>query len=293
MSDSGSKQMRNLYTNPDRYMKTFQEFLRLSNEHQVMSEWITARITTFVPAAQNDKSFSILGIGSGSGEMDLNILTSLMKQHPKIHNCVIEPNHQQMDKYRSLVERHREILKNVNFDWNEQTMENYAHSSSKQTRFDLIHVIQMLYYVDDPEATILELYQNRLKVGGVLVIIHVSDDGGWDKLWQKFGKLLPQSDQCNYITGRAIQQILEKHKIRYENRQLPSYFNITDCFHGNQEIGNLLLDFITEVDNFVSEAPEDLQKEVLNYLLSEDCSCKEDDKIIFKNDLQVFIITRE
>ncbi|XP_077997080.1 histamine N-methyltransferase B-like [Glandiceps talaboti] len=286
--------MKSLSSNAPRYLQSFKEFLQVSDEHKVMTDWVEVGITEITDKlsdTSNDKKLTVLGVGSGSGEIDIHILGTVAKRYQNIYNCVIEPSVDQMKKYKSNVKEHK-ALDIVDFDWRNQTAEEYM-ASTEQSQFDLVHMIQMLYYVDNTENTILQFYYKYLKTNGIMVLLQVSSNGGWENIWREFGDRLLQSDGCTYTTGKNIQDILERNKIKYKTTILPSYFYINQCFKENSKIGSLLLDFITEVDDFTNTAPDDLRCELVEYLKTSNCSYQDDDNIVFKNDLQVFIITKD
>ncbi|XP_068594191.1 histamine N-methyltransferase-like [Cebidichthys violaceus] len=54
---------------------------------------------------------------------------------------------------------------------------------------DFIHMIQMLYYVKDPGAT-MSFFRSLLDKNGKLLLILVSANAGWDILWKTYKKEL-------------------------------------------------------------------------------------------------------
>ncbi|XP_006821830.1 histamine N-methyltransferase-like [Saccoglossus kowalevskii] len=287
--------MKSLYNNHERYMESFHEFLRLSDEHNVMVNWIEGSrgipdVLRRLPKA--GEAIKVLGVGSGSGEMDERILTQLLKNYSEICCRVVEPSFKQLSQYKTLIKSNHQ-LSEVKFEWRQQTSSEYMSTvGTEAIKFDLVHLIQMLYYVPDIESTIMDFYRHHLAANGVMIIIHVSGLGAWGQLWQKFGRQLPQNDHCNYATGKTIKDILDKNKLNYEKIELPSYFQIDDCFRETSNVGSLLVDFITEVEYFMETAPRDLKVNIMQELRSDKCSYKNNKKIYFKNDLVAFVIQK-
>ncbi|KAL0184069.1 hypothetical protein M9458_019765, partial [Cirrhinus mrigala] len=87
-----------------------------------------------------------------------------------------------------------------------------------------------------------------------------------------------------------IKTFLDTEGIPYRNYELLSQMDITECFTEGDQVGELLLDFLTEVIEFSKNAPEDLKKGVLDILRHPDCSKEVDGRIIFNNNLGVLVV---
>ncbi|KTF93856.1 hypothetical protein cypCar_00012259 [Cyprinus carpio] len=200
-----------------------------------------------------------MGIGSGAGEIDLEMLAQLHLKlpHAKVINKVVEPSNDMLHKYKVRVSTTPD-LDYINFTWNKMTaseLEKHWQEKNPGEKMDFIHMIQMLYYVKDPEATV-SFFRSLLNKDGKLLIILVSDT----------------------------------ESIPYQNYELLSQVDITECFTEGDQVGELLLDFLTEVIEFSKNAPEDLKKGVLDLLRHPDCSREVDGRIIFNNNLGVLVV---
>ncbi|KAG2459068.1 HNMT methyltransferase, partial [Polypterus senegalus] len=145
------------------------------------------------------------------------------------------------------------------------TASEYKDKLDKETearKFDFIHMIQMLYYVEDPDE-VIKYFHGLLAQNGKLLIIIVSD---------------------------YIMKTLDTFGLKYQHFDIPSTFNITECFGANNEIGDLMLDFLTEIVNFRATAPPDLRDHVLALLRHPDCTLEKDGKFLFNNTLTAIIV---
>ncbi|RXN06107.1 histamine N-methyltransferase [Labeo rohita] len=215
-----------------------------------------------------------MGVGSGGGEIDLEMLAQLRLKHPhvKVDNEVVEPSVDMLHKYKVRVSTTPD-LDHINFKWNKMTaseFEKHWQEKNPGKKMDFIHMIQMLYYVKDPEATVT-FFRSLLHKDGKLLIILVSE-----------------ISQC--VTTGDIKTFLDTEGIPYRNYELLSQMDITECFTEGDQVGELLLDFLTEVMEFSKNAPEDLKKGVLDILRHPECSKEVDGRIIFNNNLGVLVV---
>ncbi|KAI1899232.1 hypothetical protein AGOR_G00059690 [Albula goreensis] len=277
-----------------RYKKSFQVFLERSSEHQCMRDFISGVLPDILASiGQGQSNLNILGVGSGAGEIDLEMMSQVRLKHPgvNIDNEVVEPSEEMMLNYKALVSKSPN-LEHVNFNWNKMTaseFENYWRGKKSTKKMDFIHMIQMLYYVADPDATV-SFFRSLLNKNGKLMIILVADKSGWGNLWKKYKTQLCQNDISQCVTTGDIKSFLDAKGIKYKNYQLPSQLDITECFKEGDERGELLLDFLTEVMDFSKTAPPDLKKGVMDFLRHPDCSAEVDGKVVFNNMLEVLVL---
>ncbi|NXC66541.1 HNMT methyltransferase, partial [Anhinga anhinga] len=286
--------MRSLFTNPARYLQSFRLFLANSTEHQCMQEFMERQLPAVIASIGNGKStINILSVGGGAGEIDLLILSKLQARYPgtTINNDVIEPSADQIFKYKERVAETTN-LENVKFTWHEETAYEYEsrmNAEKKSKKWDLIHMIQMLYYVKDVPATI-QYFHGLLEAQAKLLIILVSGSSGWETLWKKFGSSFPLDDLCSYVSSADIKKILDSARMKYQLHELPSYMDITSCFIEGNEDGELLLDFLTETCEFSKTAPPELKRQVMEELRKPEYSEERDGKVLFNNNLSVIVI---
>ncbi|XP_076119701.1 histamine N-methyltransferase-like [Alosa pseudoharengus] len=285
---------RSLIEDENRYNKSFQLFLERSSEHQCMQEFIHGVLPEiFTKIGKGKSSLNVLGVGSGAGQMDLQMFSQMRLKLPGITviNEVVEPSGDMLFKYKVLVQK-TPNLEYINFTWNKMTaseFESHWKESKLDKKFDFIHMIQMLYYVKDPEATV-SFFRSLLSENGKLVIILVAGQSGWGRLWRTYRAQLCNTEISQCVTTGDIKTFLDTKGVPYKNYVLPSQMDITECFTEGDEKGQLLLDFLTEVIDFSKNASPELRAGVLALLRHPDCSKEEDGKVLFNNNLEVLVV---
>uniref|UniRef100_A0A3Q3MJD7 Histamine N-methyltransferase n=1 Tax=Mastacembelus armatus TaxID=205130 RepID=A0A3Q3MJD7_9TELE len=285
--------LMSLVNDDSRYQKSFQLFLERSSEHQCMQDFIHNILPDILTSVADGKShLNVIGVGSGAGEMDLEIFSELHQKHPgvTVDNEVVEPNSQQLHNYKVLVSQ-KPGLDYIKFIWNQMTtseFEEHWNEKKMTKKADFIHMIQMLYYVKDPEATI-NFFHSLLDKNGKLLIILVSEIG-WGTLWQKYRNQLFNTEVSQCVTTGDIKTILDSKGLSYQSYELPNEIDITECFSEGDEKGELLLDFVTHVVNFSKTAPAELKAGVLDLLRQPDCSVESNGRVIFKSSIGVIVI---
>ncbi|XP_056145843.1 histamine N-methyltransferase [Lampris incognitus] len=286
--------LRSLVEDDSRYLKSFQLFLERSSEHQCMQAFIhTILPNTLASIGDGKTHVNIIGVGSGAGEIDLEMFSQLRLKHPglTVDNEVVEPNSQQLHNYKDLVSD-KSDLDYIKFSWNEMTASEFEEhwKANKMTKkADFIHMVQMLYYVKDLEATI-RFFRSLLSKNGKLLVILVSGDSGWGKLWQTFRAQLCSTEISQCVTTGDIKKFLDLEGVRYQSHVLPSHMDITECFSVGDEKGELLLDFLTKVMDFSRTASPELKAGVVDLLRHPDCSAESRGRVIFNNNLEALVI---
>ncbi|XP_038645868.1 histamine N-methyltransferase-like [Scyliorhinus canicula] len=272
------------------YLKSFKLFLERSTEYQCMEKFIDENLPEVVTSIgkKGASCLNVLGVGSGSGEVDMKILSKIQSKHPglPIHNEVVEPNPHQITKYKDLVKEITQGL-NISFTWNQMRSEEYEKQNKERKecrKFDFIHMIQMLYFVQSVPDTI-KYFHSLLETNGKLLIIQVAGDSGLHSLWNKVGSRFPTNS--GFL---GDQKVLDEMRVKYQKYELPSDMDITECFIEGNENGERLLNFLTDVADFRKTAPPDLKAEVLHNLRHPPCSREENGKILFNNNMHFIVV---
>uniref|UniRef100_A0A8C5MDG9 Histamine N-methyltransferase n=1 Tax=Leptobrachium leishanense TaxID=445787 RepID=A0A8C5MDG9_9ANUR len=286
--------MRSLYVDKSRYVEAFRLYVKTSTEHRSMQKFIDSQLPEIISSIGDGKrTLNILGIGSGSGEIDLQIISKIQASHPgvRINNDIVEPSEEQILNYKELIAR-TPGLDNVTFTWHKKTCQEYESDITQEgqhRKYDFIHMIQVLYYVKEIRAT-LEFYSSCLEPNGKLLIALLSGHSGCSVLWKKYGSRLPPNDLYMYISGAEVEEALSSLGAKYKKYELESYRDITECFVEGSRTGELLLDFLTETCDFKKNAPPDLRDQILADLQSPACSSTRNGKLILKNSIGVFVV---
>ncbi|XP_022542389.2 histamine N-methyltransferase [Astyanax mexicanus] len=274
------------------YMQRFQNYLQRSGEHKVIQKLIdTVLRPQITKMAEGKTGFGVLGVGSGGGEMDvylISILQSVLQSVP-ISVEVVEPSTDLTQNFKDLVSK-TSSLRDVSFNWNTVTCADYETQikTKQDVKFDLIHMIQMLYYVDDPKAT-LKFFHSLLKENGKLLIIHEAASSGWEILWKTFKKDLCTNTLSDYLSAGDIRVQLDALGLRYEELVVKNTLDITDCFTEGNKDGQMLLDFMTDREDFHASFSAEVRSSMLE-LLKNECSTTTDGRVLFNCSLSALLV---
>ncbi|KAI5624515.1 histamine N-methyltransferase, partial [Silurus asotus] len=277
----------------ENYLKSFEMLVANSREHQCMIEFIHTVLPDILARIGAGKNtLNMMGLGSGSGEIDLEILKVMHGKHPdaKIEVEVVEPSYAMLNKYKTLSKMPG--FDYATFSWNEITAEDFENKLKKENsakKLHLINMIQMLYYVKDPKAT-LSFYQRLLHKSGKVLVILLSDESAWGRFLKTFHNQLYKDGFVKSVTSGDIKSFLDSKKISYQNYKLQSLLDITQCFIPGDEKGEQLLNVVTEVIDFSKNAPPELKKEVLDFLKNPENYQEVKNRILFDCSTEALVI---
>ncbi|NXO34107.1 HNMTL methyltransferase, partial [Locustella ochotensis] len=284
----------------EEYVEAFKTFLDHSTEHQCMDEFnkeqlpnIVAGITRLCHCLSHKAEHASLLLGDFLAGVDLKMIRILQAVHPgvSIDNEIVEPNPQHVAAYKELVNQAPD-LQNVSFIWHQLTSLEYEQQVKEKgthKKFDFIHMIQMLYRVEDIPNTI-KFFHSCLDHHGKLLIIILSDSSGWASLWKKFRDCLPATDSGHYITCSGITEVLQRLGVGHRVYEFPSGWDITECFVEGDAAGGRMMDFLTGTKNFLGTAPAALRRRLQEALCRPECSSTRDGRVIFSNNLSMIVV---
>ncbi|KAJ0066213.1 hypothetical protein NL108_004120 [Boleophthalmus pectinirostris] len=277
----------------DKYPKTLKVFLDHCGQRRCKSAFIQDILPNILSSIGNGKSqLNVIGVGSGAGDVDVEMLTQLHLKHPwaRLDYETVEPSRHQLRKFRETVNQnsHFDFVK---FTWNEMTdteFEEHWKQKNITKKVDFIHMVEMLYYVKDPEAAINFFHSLLDKNGKLLIILadEVCSQVRVSKVVQ--GQLCQEYHPSSALSIEVIKSLLDARGVVYESYQLLSTVDITDCFTEGHETGELLLDFLTKVQDFSKRASPELRREVMTVL--RDCSVEKDGRVMANDSHSVLII---
>ncbi|XP_006824397.1 histamine N-methyltransferase-like [Saccoglossus kowalevskii] len=201
----------------------------------------------------------------------------------------VEPVADELKKFEQLVKNKRDQWHKVTFDFRAITIEEYLEMNERK-QFGMISATHSAYYFKDLEETIMNLYECLVK-GGILFTR--MDDGGLEKFISKVGEYY--TDQlCNFIGTHAIEDIINRRipNVRYGSIKRELWFNVTECFGEESEIGSYIINVFTKIYNFREKAKPKIKKQILDYMRDECCK-KEDSRILFNTDERDLFIFRD
>ena len=246
----------------------------------------------------------VLGVGSGRGEMELEILhvaaQSLHEMNPNHKSdflcCVVEPNREELEDFKSSVEpvlpSHLANLANVKFEWHQETFEQYVDKQDHELRkFEIVLFVQSLYYFADFEDALVHSYEKILGDKGVIICIVLGEGSYSERFARKFhdaGKF--QIPGVKYHCNEDVVAVAKKYNFPFEQYSMDFPWDLTEIFDDASELGNKHLDFITKFKNFRGTVSGREVEEVLKLL--EEVSSVQDGKRIAKGKTVTVILKK-
>uniref|UniRef100_A0A3Q3W6C3 Histamine N-methyltransferase n=1 Tax=Mola mola TaxID=94237 RepID=A0A3Q3W6C3_MOLML len=274
-------------------VQSFQFYLENSGEHKAILQYVQHTLPgEFKRIGTNKSSLDVLGVGSGGGEVDIQMLTLLQSTLPAIPITadIVEGSSQLTENFKALVAKSPNVQK-IPFSWHIMNSEDYVkqvQAKGNVKKFDLIHMIQMIYYVDNLTNTI-KFYHSLLKDGGRLMIIVEANNGGWDTLWKTYKKELCVDAITEYRSSAEVIASLKSLGLKYEEHVITNSFDVTECFNPSSQTGEHLLNFMTARDHFYESFTPDIRVGMLD-LLRNKCSVEKDGKVLFNSNLSCLLV---
>ncbi|KAK9537405.1 hypothetical protein VZT92_005027 [Zoarces viviparus] len=277
----------------DTCAESFQFYLQHSGEHAAILQSLHKILPgEFERIGVDQSRLDVLGVGSGGGEVDVQILTLLQSTFPAvpITTDIVEGSTQLTDNFKALVAKTPNLQK-IPFAWHLMNSENYetqVKAKGDMKKFDFIQMIQMIYYVDNLADTIT-FYQSLLKNNGRLMIIVEAANSGWDILWKTYKKELAVDTITDYRSSAEVIACLKSLGLKYEEHATPNTFDITECFNPSSQTGKSLLNFMTAKNNFYESFTPEIRAGILD-LLRNKCSTEKDGRVIFNSNLSCILV---
>ncbi|XP_071811070.1 histamine N-methyltransferase-like isoform X2 [Apostichopus japonicus] len=237
------------------------------------------------------KRLEALGVGSGSGEIDIMFLEQMVKKYSNIYFTSLELSSENTALFKSKVSRG--TIENVTWDWKQLSWDNYRFYNVKSREPKLFHFIctvHSLIYIRDVDQAVMNMYES-LDDGGVLLMIVASEESGSYKLRTKFPQLYIE-DGLSHVSSAEVRKILKTHGIPHQILSQPSRVDITTVFQKGRKEGSQLVDHLSKRVNFLKTASPRMVNEFISYLKSPQCSEREQQSYLLVNDWDAFIVTK-
>ena len=254
------------------YIDSFKLFETKSNQLRKTEEMLRERLPSLVPRRLHDsQQLNILSVGSGNGEKDLLVLKvireSLRSTELKIFNRAIEPNTYFCDLYNEAIANMQTPSDDqaTTFEICEQSFQQYSqHTEKEPVKFDVVHFIHSIYYVDMEEA-LCHCFEKELGENGVFICIVSGGDLVHLILAKQPKDWHGQEDGASQDLEMARQLVgIAKSKGWKHEAYIKEYsIDVTEVFDPKSTEGNLLLDFLTHTVNFRETAEKQLVEETL------------------------------
>ena len=234
---------------------------------------------------------NILSIGSGDGDMDVEILKIVneeMQRHRPSHavnmfNRAVEPNMHALNQYKNTVAtRLPKELSNASivFDIDRpKTFEEYVANIKETVEFDIIHFIHSIYHITDVEKALKYCYEKGLGNRGAIALILSGKD---DTI-----ELIKRSRGISHL-GSEIVEIVRQNGWRHEIYRKVYSTDVTEVFDEQSMEGNLMLDFFAHSEDF--RLNDDPEKVKITLECIKEMSTFEDGKFLAKKHNDVHII---
>ncbi|KAK2568356.1 Histamine N-methyltransferase [Acropora cervicornis] len=254
------------------YIDCFNVFDTKCDQFRKIEEMLRERLPSLVPRRLHDsQQLNILSVGSGNGEKDLLVLKvireSLRSTELKIFNRAIEPNTYFCDLYNEAIANMQTPPDDqaTKFEICEQSFQQYSqHTEKEPVKFDVVHFIHSIYYVDMEEA-LCHCFEKELDENGVFICIVSGGDlvhlilAKQPKDWHGQGDGASQ----NLEMARQLVGIAKSKGWKHEAYVKEYSIDVTEVFDPKSTEGNLLLDFLTHTVNFRETAEKQLVEETL------------------------------
>ncbi|MEO1430682.1 MAG: class I SAM-dependent methyltransferase [Cyanobacteria bacterium J06633_8] len=212
-------------------------------------EWFQNNLTallegSYSPSHKED-ILSVLSIGSGEGDIDIEIIQSLLPQinssGKKLKYVALEPNPIHRDRFL-------ERLEKVGFDENvEVSVSEDCFEPGKfesEEKYDLVLLTHVLYYFDDPCQAIQSALA-QTKENGRVVIIHQTATG--IPQIQQEHMLAAKGDLNEMFTTEDIKNLLDRKSHNHQYYHVDARLDVTECLQG-LENGVKIMSFCMECD---------------------------------------------
>ncbi len=208
-------------------------FERASDQQLQILDWLKQ----FAKDRTRSRDLNILSVGCGSGILDNPFLEALARDTTTVRYVGLDPSPVACRRFEEDFRQLR--LSRVQLELHQTTLENFQTPDS----FDLIHSVQSLYYVDEPSVAIGQLFRMLNSDGYVVVML--APRGAMNRLAEAFWTV---NHHDGIWFSDRFENYLHQIEVRHERSRLMGWLNVTPCFEANSRRGNLILDFITQVN---------------------------------------------
>ncbi|NEO59796.1 MAG: methyltransferase domain-containing protein [Moorea sp. SIO4G2] len=212
-------------------------------------EWFRNNVTvllegSYSPSHQDD-TLSVLSIGSGEGDIDLEIIQSLIPRlNPRwkqLNYVALEPNPIHRGRFLERLDQ-ASLGENVEVSVRDDYFEPGKFES--QQKYDLVLLTHVLYYFDEPYQAIQSAL-TQTKEGGKVVIVHQTATG--IPQIQREHMLEAKGNQNEMFTAQDIRNLLDTQSHQHQYHHVHARLDVTECLQGF-ETGVKIMSFCMECD---------------------------------------------
>ena len=271
------------------YAKSYELRKAASTMTNVAIDWFRSNSVLLLNgenlSLQKDDTFSVLSVGSGEGDIDLEIIHSfipqLKPQGKNLKYVALEPNPIHRDRFL-------ERLEQTSFDENIEISvrsDSFKPNQDTEEKYDLILLTHVLYYFDNPYQAI-KTALNQTKEDGKVVIIHQTATG--IPQIQQEHMLVAKGNLNEMFTAEDIKNLLDTKFHQHQFYNLDARLDVTTCLQG-LESGVDIMSFCLECD--LRQLPEAKFTKILQafWRLAE---IEDSGKAFIKEPIGVFVLPK-
>ncbi|MFT6389603.1 MAG: SAM-dependent methyltransferase [Cellvibrionaceae bacterium] len=235
------------------YAHCLEIFEASSDQRFGILNWLEINVLSQMSKGSN----SILSIGCGTGAFDEQVLQNLIGRMEQIKYLGIEPN--KLEAAEFVKRMQVKGVENTVVDSSVLVEKFGGRSFGKD--FDLVLLVQSIYYLDDRNDAI-DAALDALSPGGVLIIVVAPDESLnviANQIWQR------QMGHTSFFSD-DLRLHFDNMGIEYSETRISAKLNVTNCFNALSHEGRDIIDFTVQARTGL--LPEPLQKDIFEFLLS-------------------------
>lgn len=192
-----------------------------------------------------NNTLSLLSIGSGEGDIDMEIIQSLLpdvnSSWKRLRYVALEPNPIHRDRFLERLEK-ADFDENVEVLVSEDCFE--PSSFESEEKYDLVLLTHVLYYFKEPYQAI-QTALAQTKENGRLLIVHQTATG--IPQIQREHMLEAKGDENEMFATEDIKKLLDRKYHQYDYHHVEACLDVTECLQG-LENGVKIMSFCMECD---------------------------------------------
>ena len=195
--------------------------------------------------SHKDDTLSVLSIGSGEGDIDIEIIHSLLPSlnspWKKLRYVALEPNPIHRDRFLKRLEK-ASFDENVEVSVSEDCFEPGRFESEE--KYDLVMLTHVLYYFKEPYQAI-QTALSQTKESGQVVIVHQTATG--IPQIQREHMLEAKGDENEMFAAEDIKNLLDTKSHQHQYHHVDARLDVTECLQ-RLEAGVKIMSFCMECD---------------------------------------------
>ena len=273
MASENEKLTGNYVSDDNNYTDTYDVYRRGLLQQQKV--WVNEQVVPLLVErhAQSDAEITVLSVGSGEGDIDIILLHALIEEFEKkgihdytLHYTVVERNPVFVERFRKTLEQKGDVFAKIKFTFMVSTLEECAKKLFGN-KFDFIHIIHTLYYMD-AEKLMRLCVDNYLNKRGILLAVVQSEESLYAKNWRLFSQKFKHTvGDFNLLCEKEMKEIAEKIGLKFSILKGKRVIDVTDIAAGDvpNAAGYKLLDFFFHSKNLREILQGDELREIVEF----------------------------